>query len=321
MTTQVEQCAIWNMSDDLKAKFSHATKEYLVDNSPRAGGAYIVSLALVNSDLIHMTDAEKARLTSWLVGQRLKGNRQPTITKQVIDWTRNGTPLAVQERAYRLLRLIAQKSTSVGASVRLSNGDPEALAWTESTVPEEVDYLHRFLDDRGFLNSRHSLGGNSSSTVTMDGYSVIAEESLAVDSKQAFVAMWFNDTLAQAYEEGLAAGIREAGYDPLRIDRKEHVNRIEDEIIAEIRRSRFVVADFTQGEDGARGGVYYEAGFAHGLGLPVVFTCHKDSLETLHFDTSHFSHIVWDEPEDLREQLRNRIRAVIGQGPGDTGVA
>jgi hypothetical protein len=54
----------------------------------------------------------------------------------------------------------------------------------------------------------------------------------------------------------LQKGISDAGFEPLRINMKEHVNKICDEIIAEIRRSRFVVADYT----GQRGGVYYEAG-------------------------------------------------------------
>ena len=71
--------------------------------------------------------------------------------------------------------------------------------------------------------------------------------------------------------EGLRRGIEDAGYQALRIDKKEDVVKIDDEIISEIRRSRFLVADFTQGNDGARGGVYFEAGFALGLGIPVIF--------------------------------------------------
>ncbi len=37
---------------------------------------------------------------------------------------------------------------------------------------------------------------------------------------------------------------------------------------------RFMIADFT----GHRGGVYFEAGFAHGLGIPVIWTCREDQL-------------------------------------------
>lgn len=103
----------------------------------------------------------------------------------------------------------------------------------------------------------------------------------------------------------------------LRIDRKEHCNDINDEMIAEIRRSRFMVADLT----GYRGGVYFEAGFAYGLGIPVIYTCHnkwlkgniEKNIEPVHFDLNHRNIIVWDENnlDEFKEKLTNRIRAII----------
>jgi len=127
--------------------------------------------------------------------------------------------------------------------------------------------------------------------------------------------MWFDESMKAAYEEGIEPAILEAGYEPLRIDRKEHINRIDDEIIAGIRRSRFLVADFTQGEPGARGGVYYEAGFAHGLNIPVIFTCRSDVIAKVHFDTRQYNHIAWESPADLQQRLTQRISATIGDGP------
>ena len=59
----------------------------------------------------------------------------------------------------------------------------------------------------------------------------------------------------------IETAISGAGYKPVRIDKHQHNNRIDDEIVAAIRQSRFVVADFTQ----QRGGVYFEAGLAMGL--------------------------------------------------------
>ena len=38
-------------------------------------------------------------------------------------------------------------------------------------------------------------------------------------------------------------------------------------------------------------------------------------MEKLHFDTAHYNHIVWTTPEELREKLKTRILAVIGEGP------
>ena len=128
--------------------------------------------------------------------------------------------------------------------------------------------------------------------------------------------MWFDESMDKAYEEGIRPGIEDAGYRPLRIDRKPDVDKIDDEVISEIRRSRFLVADFTHGDDGARGSVYFEAGFAHGLGVPVIYTCHSDAMEKLHFDTRQYAHIVWDTPEELRNSLHQRILARIVGGIG-----
>jgi len=126
---------------------------------------------------------------------------------------------------------------------------------------------------------------------------------------QCFVAMWFSEDMREAYELGIEPAVKAAEFKPIRIDRKEHNNEIPDEIMKEIRNAQFVVADFT----GQRNGVYYEAGFAMGLGRPVIWTCREDHIRELHFDTSHRNHIAWRTPQDLRERLYTRIRATILQ--------
>ena len=202
-----------------------------------------------------------------------------------------------------------------------------AYAWSESINRGEIDYLIDHLLKAKSLDTIANVAridrGNYSIPVivivTVDGHRRIEQTESRVDSSQAFVAMWFDDIMSEAFENGIEPAILEAGYVPLRIDQKEHVNKIDDEIISELRRSRFLVADFTQGDDGARGGVYYEAGFAHGLGIPVIFTCRQDAVDTLHFDINHYNHIVWTTPEELRERLRNRIRANIDNVPGSRG--
>lgn len=126
---------------------------------------------------------------------------------------------------------------------------------------------------------------------------------------RCFVAMWFSDVTRGAYESGIEPAVKDAGFTPIRIDQKEHNNEIPDEIIAEIRDCEFMVADFT----GQRAGVYYEAGFAMGLGRKVIWCCRKDEIDSglLHFDTNHKNHIAWTAPAELRERLYRRIRATI----------
>ncbi|MFN7307973.1 MAG: hypothetical protein ACK5TQ_15535, partial [Acetobacteraceae bacterium] len=148
------------------------------------------------------------------------------------------------------------------------------------------------------------------------GYARVEEiDGTNSESTEAFIAMWFNPAMDDA-EAAIKAGVTDAGYTPVRIDNQEHNKKIDDEIIAAIRRCRFLVADFTQSEEkGARGGVYYEAGFAHGLNLPVIFTCQKGSLSFVHFDTRQYNHIEWSSGDELRKRLAQRISATIGDGP------
>ena len=47
----------------------------------------------------------------------------------------------------------------------------------------------------------------------------------------------------------------------------------------------------------------------------MIFTCHANMIEELHFDTRQYAHIVWNNAEQLRDQLKKRILARIGAGP------
>ncbi|MFT3927830.1 MAG: hypothetical protein QM778_35205 [Myxococcales bacterium] len=130
---------------------------------------------------------------------------------------------------------------------------------------------------------------------------------------RAFVAMWFSDSMTETYESGIRPVLEAAGYSPpFRVDDREHDAahgqpdhrpRIDDRIIAEIRRARFVVADAT----GARMNVYYEAGYAEALGLPVIWCCREDEVEKMPFDTRQLSHILYKDSEELRKRLTDRV--------------
>ena len=57
--------------------------------------------------------------------------------------------------------------------------------------------------------------------------------------------------------------------------------------------------------------MYYEADFADGLGIRVFWTCEKSKESTVSFDTRQFPHILWNDPDDLRKQLRDRIAGAV----------
>ena len=261
------------------------------------------------------SESQKACLTTWLINQRLQGVAEPEITREVLAYIDTVRPLVVHERADRLLRFAASRASNVGTRVSVGPTTAGTYAWSESTEWEEVDYFLNYLREMGWLSGERRGDGTFVVVVTLDGHARVAQSEMNTSLTQAFVAMWFHESTDDAFYQGIVPAIEHSGYRPLRIDQKPDVVKIDDEIIAEIRRSRFLVADFTQYEKEARGGVYFEAGFAEGLGIPVIYTCRSDVVEHLHFDTRQYAHIVWEAPEELQNGLLNRIRARIGQGP------
>jgi len=128
-------------------------------------------------------------------------------------------------------------------------------------------------------------------------------------SKRCFVAMSFDPSLKET-REAIRIGIKEAGYDAIFIDEvyPDSDQTINDAIIAEIKRSKFLVADFTQ----QKKGVYFEAGYALGRGLKVIYCCdEEDFKKNSHFDLKPFSHILYNSTEELQKRLKYKIEAWI----------
>lgn len=148
--------------------------------------------------------------------------------------------------------------------------------------------------------------------LTYKAYERLQELRKTTDSKQAFVAMWFDPQMDSAFK-----AIKEAcehenfKYKAYRVDNDQHNENITNKIIAEIRRSKFLIAELT----GNRGGVYWEAGFAYGLGKEVIYCMRKadfdDPLTSPHFDVKQIAFILWEDEEDLKKKLIDRIGATV----------
>ena len=318
---------------------------YFVEHSLRAGGSY--SLAREAKYLLDELD-ERAReevtpkITTWLVDQRRLGNVIPRVTTAIIEEARNAHGLTADERAERLLRFLAQQTTNLGSAVWVAHIAPwvdeihimaaiaaaydlayHAMATSESVEFGELLFLLQYLEVAGWIQMEDSGAGTLGCTLTVDGYRQVADLEVNPSSDRVFVAMWFDDSMVDARENGIKPAILNTGYIPRLINEKPDVDKIDDEIIGEIRRSRFLVADFTHGDKGARGGVYYEAGFALGLGLTVIRSCRKDVIDRneLHFDVRQHYHIAWETPDELRIGLEARILALVGEGPNRENIS
>jgi hypothetical protein len=130
----------------------------------------------------------------------------------------------------------------------------------------------------------------------------------------AFMAMQFGDEeLDRVYKDYFKAGVAATGFDLKRVDEGQPAGLIDDRLRVEIRQCRFLIADLTHENRGA----YWEAGFAEGLGKPVIYTCRKDVFEDkakgTHFDTNHHLTVTWesDKLDDAVDRLKATIRATL----------
>lgn len=322
-----DHCIIWPSSPAGHHSVQGDKTKRLVKSSARAGTDYVISRDVAINLFNELnTGRLRARLTTQLLNANLRGDIEPEITFDLIQVAMNSQPLLADERAERLLRHIVYKNPDIAVPATLVRdlNDPEALrfplshsarAWSESTTMEEIEFLLDYLRHHEYVTLERN-NQFTRVTVTVQGHTHVASQLTSTNSSQAFVAMWFDNSMDAIYNHAIAPAIQAAGYEPYRIDRGNFLNKIDDEVIAQIRLSKFVVADFTHGDKDVRGSVYYEAGYAHGLNLPVIFTARERTQP--HFDTRQFPHILWnpDDLNTLRQGLTNRILALPELGPG-----
>lgn len=128
-----------------------------------------------------------------------------------------------------------------------------------------------------------------------------------IGSRSCFIAMSFGIPERSSVQGAIESACKANGFEARTVDQQEFTGPIADRIIADLKKARFVVADFTEHKHG----VYFEAGFAEGRGIPVIYTVRQDEVGKLHFDTRHLNHIVWNTPAELEIRLSARIGAII----------
>jgi hypothetical protein len=231
-------------------------------------------------------------------------------------------PKSVGDTLDRILQNLGRRTRSIGAVCHLgerSHFGGEWLTILFAEFDQDANYYLEALQARGWIRDSPDKKGV---VVTPAGWARIDEIKRGRPSplNPAFVAMWFGDDkssesqsfMRELYENHMQSAINSAGYRCERVDLVPHNEFIMDKALGMIRVAPFVVADFT----GNRGGVYFEAGFARGLRIPVIHTCRRSHFAKAHFDIQQINTIVWDAPTDLAEPLYHRIVGTPELGPG-----
>ena len=131
-----------------------------------------------------------------------------------------------------------------------------------------------------------------------------------------FMAMKYGDGQMDAIlRHHFAPQVALTEFELKRLDDGQPAGLIDDQLRVRIRQARFLVCDLTHGNRGA----YWEAGFAEGLGIPVIYTCRRDVFDDSnhpchpHFDTDHWVTVPWDpdDPAPAATKLKATVRATL----------
>lgn len=257
---------------------------------------------------------KSTELSGWLRERNLLNIDIPMLTSDFLSEAVKTFPkYSPIEKQHKLLKAIELMTSYPGKEVTLIPEQDASLAWANNK--QEFTYYVKALMERGLIeiNSTQHRTLNDPLfpiIITAEGWEYLESEIKNNEDKtQVFVAMSFDQSLYSIFENAIKPAIESTGYRAYRVDTEPHLERIDTKIISEIINSRFIVADVTQ----QKAGVYYEAGFAHGLGIPVIWCVNKTDLENVHFDTRQYNHILWETEEELKEQLKTYILATIGK--------
>lgn len=154
--------------------------------------------------------------------------------------------------------------------------------------------------------------------LTLDGWERYeAERRGQVAGHYGFIAMGFNDEDLDAFVEKIVKpAVRNGiGYELFDLRDVPQAGVIDNIMREKIRGAAFVLADLTHDNFGA----YWEAGYAEGLGKPVVYLCESEKFEQskTHFDTNHCTTVVWsvNEPNAFQAQLIATLRRSLNIFP------
>lgn len=188
----------------------------------------------------------------------------------------------------------------VGATIG-SDTSESGLAW-----------LTRAFDDQGLYDFQRGIPEESYRLKPAGWVRFDELNRRIVHGHNAFMAMKFGDVmLDKVLRDCFQPAAARAGFTLKALNEQPSAGLIDNQIRAAIRAARFVLADLSHDNNGA----YFEAGFAEGLGLPVIYTCEAEKFDAkkTHFDTNHMQTIKWkvDRLDEAGAALTATIRNTL----------
>lgn len=306
------QCPLCDMELPAEPVPSEMADRSLV-NCPNCGRYQLDGLLRVGLPDFRQADPRLASIASHVIHRMQRDSGNPPVLDQASWdlWTTSVQVPSPFEQADNLLLWLANESVGVG---ELHHVDASRQRAAIGVVKREhfVAVLDYLFDQELLTGSLNSAGATAG--LSFEGWRRVGElrRTSPQLTRRCFMAMRFSDTeLDRAYVECFRPAVKKAGFDLRRIDENAPAGLIDNRLRVEILRARFMIADLTDANPGA----YWEAGYAEGLGKPVIYTCRRDHFESrrTHFDTNHHLTVLWEPGtlDDARRRIADTIRATL----------
>jgi len=230
------------------------------------------------------------------------------------------------EQCDYLVRFLGQKTRRLGVNfdTKIELNGKKLLSATASVDKENLDGIIAFAKERGLI---HESEGQLS--LTPNGWERFSElQKPNKDSNGVFLAMQFDKEQEGFLINTLGPCVAAHGLmlKPL-TEYRVAENILDLKLRNAIRDSRILICDLTHRNNGA----YFEAGFAEGLRLPVIYVCEQSSFDKrsesfadniykrfwrIHFDVEHQEIYLWKNDDDasiakFQSDMSAKIQAVL----------
>lgn len=273
-------------------------------------------------------------------------NNIPLARTRLIQFARQNTPSFGHGPTPMTLQEIGQVATSfhlpspivqsaniirwVGDRVSAS-GSPVAetpftfFAEVGAPSPEQAIKIARELVAKGLMllpaypgDTDGVLAGLSEADLTLAGWEQYEREKRGrFAGNYGFIALKFGDAILDPFlHDHVKPFVKEQlGLDLIDMRDAAKAGIIDNLIREKIRDAAFVLVDLTHDNYGA----YWEAGYAEGLGKPVLYICERNKFDAAktHFDTNHLTTVLWDadRPSEFIDQLVATLRRSLNLFP------
>lgn len=258
------------------------------------------SLLRESYKLIHSLPHQKKRdmfpIVSAYIREATDCDEKVTLSADELDSIANSPkiPITIEDKGIRLLQYLYRHSHGPGEPVIIH---PLSGSYNLTYSPnlQELVYIIDTLTNKKLL-----IREGTTFKLTEDGWREAAANAGDKRLKPCYILISDDEKLHSVWQERLFPKIEQCGYLPHLLTQMNKREKLDLQLMAE---SKLIIADLTNQSPE----VYYAAGYAHGLNIPVIWTVNNSYSDKLSVQIKDIRPIAWDTADDLAALLQQRL--------------